>query len=156
MVEYVLAKDETGVRFSLPAHKTKREAICLSFCFTELCGVERIEQEKGRKNICFSVEESNPSESERCWEPWVLKEECNDEWDSEASPYPHKNNKDKAKLCPRYFCAPGGTRTPNDGSEDRCDIHFTTRANVFTGNISRKYLLINSYKIQHKWQKSKV
>ena len=25
-------------------------------------------------------------------------------------------------------CAPGGTRTPNDGSEDRCDIHFTTGA----------------------------
>ena len=25
-------------------------------------------------------------------------------------------------------CAPGGIRTPNDGSEDRCDIHFTTGA----------------------------
>ncbi len=27
-----------------------------------------------------------------------------------------------------YFCAPGGIRTPNDGSEDRRDIHFTTEA----------------------------
>ena len=26
------------------------------------------------------------------------------------------------------FCAPGGIRTPNDGSEDRYDIHFTTGA----------------------------
>lgn len=26
------------------------------------------------------------------------------------------------------FCAPGGTRTPKNGSEDRCDIHFTTGA----------------------------
>ena len=25
-------------------------------------------------------------------------------------------------------CAPGRTRTCNDGSEDRCDIHFTTGA----------------------------
>ena len=25
----------------------------------------------------------------------------------------------------------GGIRTPNDGSEDRCDIHFTTRAKVY-------------------------
>ncbi len=24
--------------------------------------------------------------------------------------------------------APGGIRTPNSGSEDRCDIHFTTGA----------------------------
>lgn len=31
-----------------------------------------------------------------------------------------------AELC--LYCAPGGTRTPNDGSEDRCDIHFTTGA----------------------------
>ena len=29
---------------------------------------------------------------------------------------------------PRAQGAPGGIRTPNDGSEDRCDIHFTTRA----------------------------
>jgi hypothetical protein len=28
------------------------------------------------------------------------------------------------------FCAPGGIRTPNDGSEDRRDIHFTTGANA--------------------------
>ena len=28
------------------------------------------------------------------------------------------------------FCAPGGIRTPNNGSEDRCDIHFTTGANL--------------------------
>ncbi len=27
-----------------------------------------------------------------------------------------------------FLCAPGGIRTPNDGSEDRCDIHFTTGA----------------------------
>ena len=25
-------------------------------------------------------------------------------------------------------CAPGGIRTPNNGSEDRCDIHFTMGA----------------------------
>lgn len=28
----------------------------------------------------------------------------------------------------RLFGAPGGIRTPNDGSEDRNDIHFTTGA----------------------------
>lgn len=28
----------------------------------------------------------------------------------------------------KSFCAPGGIRTPNDGSEDRNDIHFTTGA----------------------------
>ena len=27
-----------------------------------------------------------------------------------------------------YFGAPARTRTWNDGSEDRCDIHFTTSA----------------------------
>ncbi len=27
-----------------------------------------------------------------------------------------------------HFGAPGGIRTPNDGSEDRRDIHFTTGA----------------------------
>ncbi len=27
------------------------------------------------------------------------------------------------------LCAPGGTRTPNVCSEDKCDIHFTTGAN---------------------------
>ena len=26
------------------------------------------------------------------------------------------------------ICAPGGIRTPTIGSEDRCDIHFTTGA----------------------------
>ncbi len=26
------------------------------------------------------------------------------------------------------FGAPEGTRTPNNGSEDHCDIHFTTGA----------------------------
>ena len=29
------------------------------------------------------------------------------------------------------FCAPARTRTWNDGSEDRCDIHFTTSAYAF-------------------------
>ena len=29
---------------------------------------------------------------------------------------------------PENYCAPGGIRTPNSGSEDRCDIHFTTGA----------------------------
>ena len=30
--------------------------------------------------------------------------------------------------CLLNLCAPGGIRTPNDGSEDRYDIHFTTGA----------------------------
>lgn len=29
-----------------------------------------------------------------------------------------------------YFCAPARIRTQNNGSEDRCDIHFTTEANL--------------------------
>ena len=34
-------------------------------------------------------------------------------------------------LCERVGgCAPARTRTWNDGSEDRCDIHFTTSAFV--------------------------
>ena len=32
-------------------------------------------------------------------------------------------------------CAPAGTRTPNDGSEDRCDIHFTTGAIILQKRI---------------------
>lgn len=38
---------------------------------------------------------------------------------------PHKI-RPKADIC--VECAPGGIRTPNNGSEDRCDIHFTTGA----------------------------
>lgn len=30
-----------------------------------------------------------------------------------------------------FLCAPARTRTWNDGSEDRCDIHFTTSASAF-------------------------
>ncbi len=37
------------------------------------------------------------------------------------------------------FCAPGGIRTPNNGSEDRRDIHFTTRALVKTTTKLGKY-----------------
>ena len=42
--------------------------------------------------------------------------------------------KDWANTQSFIVCAPGGTRTPNDGSEDRNDIHFTTGANVSTFN----------------------
>ena len=33
-----------------------------------------------------------------------------------------------AEFVIQIHCAPGGIRTPNNGSEDRCDIHFTTGA----------------------------
>jgi hypothetical protein len=45
-----------------------------------------------------------------------------------------------------YFCAPGGTRTPNNGSEDRRDIHFTTRAMfINTDRIEQKWLFVYLY-----------
>lgn len=34
----------------------------------------------------------------------------------------------KIKISKEIKNAPGGIRTPNNGSEDRCDIHFTTGA----------------------------
>ena len=43
-------------------------------------------------------------------------------------PPPHKAKKQCAGTVFLTLCAPRGTRTPNDGSEDRCDIHFTMGA----------------------------
>ena len=35
--------------------------------------------------------------------------------------------------------APGGIRTPNNGSEDRRDIHFTTRANFSLFSLANQF-----------------
>jgi hypothetical protein len=40
------------------------------------------------------------------------------------------------------LCAPGGIRTPNDGSEDRRDIHFTTGAKENNLQIIHYFLKI--------------
>ena len=40
------------------------------------------------------------------------------------------------------LCAPGGIRTPNDSSEDCCDIHFTTGA---VDPIITSYFLLSKY-----------
>ncbi|MEY2664592.1 MAG: hypothetical protein RIT04_400 [Candidatus Parcubacteria bacterium] len=51
---------------------------------------------------------------------------------------------------PFYFLlltgAPGGIRTPNNGSEDRYDIHFTTGAYE---HHTRQYAKIKSYTTMH-------
>ena len=42
------------------------------------------------------------------------------------------------RLISNCASALGGIRTPNNGSEDRCDIHFTTRALDYHTIISGK------------------
>ena len=45
------------------------------------------------------------------------------------------------------LCALGGIRTPNNGSEDRYDIHFTTSAisTYYLNNTLLQYLTIKYY-----------
>lgn len=52
--------------------------------------------------------------------------------------YYTRKEKTQNQSDPRHFCAPGGIRTPNNGSEDRYDIHFTTGAMGVSYATSRK------------------
>ena len=50
---------------------------------------------------------------------------------------------------------PGGIRTPNNGSEDRCDIHFTTGTElVLQGHVSTYIIFYNILKQKRRLMES--